>query len=199
VLVGSLAVFSSLYRKRKAYKAASLEPWFPAHTSRDLYLTLLHMETEPKIPDSLLKAALLNRATEDIERVMTIRSAKSSLSQLLQKGSVGDDLWTRFCRAEKEIEEELRDVVMEASAFKPEWGNSIFQTANEIAQNQRVRDRAAEVAVRAASERAWWDEKRERTTKELLAESTSDEDAVLVEQPGSVNATAAGKKKAAMK
>lgn len=66
------------------------------------------METEPKVPDSLLKAALLNRATEDIERVMTIRSAKNSLSQLLQKGSVGDDLWTRFCRAEKEIEEVCR-------------------------------------------------------------------------------------------
>lgn len=83
---------------------------------------------------------------------------------------------------------------MEASAFKQEWGNSIFQTANEIAQNTRVRERAAEVAVRAASERAWWDEKRERATKELLGESTSDEDAVIVEQPG-VKATAAGKKK----
>lgn len=38
---------------------------------------------------------------------MQIRSAKSSLAQLLQKGSVGDDLWTRFTRAEKEIEEVL--------------------------------------------------------------------------------------------
>ena len=32
---------------------------------------------------------------------------------LLQRGSVGDDLWQRFVRAEKEMEEEVRDVVAE--------------------------------------------------------------------------------------
>lgn len=30
---------------------------------------------------------------------------------------MGDDLWQRFLRAEKEIEEELRDVVNEVSAY----------------------------------------------------------------------------------
>jgi len=35
------------------------------------------------------------------------------LSTLLQRGSVGDELWQRFLRAEKEIEAELRDVVEE--------------------------------------------------------------------------------------
>jgi translocation protein SEC66 len=46
---------------------------------------------------------------------MSIRSQKQALSGLLQRGSVGDDLWQRFQRAEKEIEEELRDVVNEVS------------------------------------------------------------------------------------
>ena len=32
---------------------------------------------------------------------------------LLQRGSVGDDLWQRFERAEKEMEEEVRDVISE--------------------------------------------------------------------------------------
>lgn len=32
---------------------------------------------------------------------------------LLQRGSVGDDLWQRFLRAEKEMEDEVRDVVAE--------------------------------------------------------------------------------------
>lgn len=32
---------------------------------------------------------------------------------LLQRGSVGDDLWQRFLRAEKEMEDEVRDVVNE--------------------------------------------------------------------------------------
>lgn len=44
-----------------------------------------------------------------------MRSAKQACSTLLQRGSVGDDLWQRFLRAEKEMEEELRDVVVEVS------------------------------------------------------------------------------------
>lgn len=118
ILGSSLATFSSLYRKRKIAKAASLEPWFPPHLQRNIYLTLLHMES-PKCPDSILKAALLRRATEDIHRIVQIRNAKQALQVLLQRGSVGDDLWQRFQRAEKEIEEELRDVVQEVSGSAP--------------------------------------------------------------------------------
>lgn len=67
------------------------------------------------MPDSVLKAALLRRATEDINRVMVLRSQKQALAMLLQRGSVGDDLWQRFMRAEKEMEDEVRDVVAEVS------------------------------------------------------------------------------------
>ena len=67
----------------------------------------------PKVPDSVLRAALLQRAAEDIRRIISIRSSKPALNGLLQKGSVGDDLWQRFLHAEKEIEAELRDVVNE--------------------------------------------------------------------------------------
>jgi translocation protein SEC66 len=70
-------------------------------------------EKEKKVPESVLKAALLRRATEDIKRVMALRSQKQALAMLLQRGSVGDDLWQRFLRAEKEMEEEVRDVVTE--------------------------------------------------------------------------------------
>jgi translocation protein SEC66 len=120
VLFGSLYTFSNIYRKRKEAKAASLEPWFPPHMQRNIYLSLLHMES-PKCPDSILKAALLRRATEDIQRIVQVRNAKQALQVLLQRGSVGDDLWQRFQRAEKEIEEELRDVVNEVgfAAIKP--------------------------------------------------------------------------------
>jgi translocation protein SEC66 len=68
---------------------------------------------EPKVPDSVLRAALLRRAIEDLHRLVQIRSAKQACSTLLQRGSVGDDLWQRFQRAEKEMEAELRDVVQE--------------------------------------------------------------------------------------
>ena len=71
------------------------------------------------MPDSVLKAALLRRATEDINRVMVLRSQKQALAMLLQRGSVGDDLWQRFMRAEKEMEDEVRDVVAEVSLSSP--------------------------------------------------------------------------------
>lgn len=72
-------------------------------------------DKSPKIPDSILRAALLRRAIEDLNRLVQIRSAKQACSSLLQRGSVGDDLWQRFQRAEKEMEGELRDVVQEVS------------------------------------------------------------------------------------
>lgn len=152
VLLGSLATFSSLYRKRKARtsfpsspfflplqppkpsqltkrktgKSLSLEPWFPPHTQRDIYFSLLHLDPSASndnkgtgkkppssVPDSVLKSALLRRAIEDIKRVMALRTQKGALAMLLQRGSVGDDLWQRFLRAEKEMEDEIRDVVAE--------------------------------------------------------------------------------------
>lgn len=152
VLLGSLATFSSLYRKRKASascpssnnpflcprsltkmvaktgKATSLEPWFPSHLQRDIYFSLLHLDPPPSskdgntkkgtpVPDSVLKAALLRRATEDINRVLALRSQRQALMTLQQRGSVGDDLWQRFQRAESEMEDEVRDVIAEVFSF----------------------------------------------------------------------------------
>lgn len=50
-----------------------------------------------------------------------------------------------------------------------------------MANAQRIRERTDEVVEQAAAERAWWDEKRKRSERELLGESNSDEDGVLVE------------------
>ena len=128
ILIGSLYTFSSLYRKRQVSKASKLEPWFPAHKQRDIYLSLLHLDPAEaseggdgekklsKVPDSVLKAALLQRALEDIRRIVQLRTAKPALQTLLQRGSVGEELWQRFLRAEKEMEEEVKDVVTEVSS-----------------------------------------------------------------------------------
>jgi translocation protein SEC66 len=184
ILAGSFTVFTNLYRKRQAANAASLEPWFPTHLQRNVYLSLLHMD-EPKVPDSVLKAALLRRATEDIYRIVQIRNAKQALQALLQRGSVGDDLWQRFQRAEKEIEEELRDVVNEANAFAPNWGQTIFQSASEMAQNNHIRERLAEITAKAPAEKEWWEKRRaviqSEFMKELDEEKAKSEDGVMVE------------------
>jgi len=66
---------------------------------------------------------------------------------------------------------------MEANAFKQDWGATIFQSANEMLLNEKLRERAAEVVTQAANERAWWDEKRERVQRELLS-SASDSPAI---------------------
>ncbi|KAI9048218.1 hypothetical protein LZ554_008013 [Drepanopeziza brunnea f. sp. 'monogermtubi'] len=202
VLVGSLTTFSNVYRKRKAAASATLAPWFPPHMQRNIYLSLLHLEPEegnekaPKVPESVLRSALLERAVEDIQRIIQIRTAKQACSTLLQRGSVGDDLWQRFLRAEKEMEEELRDVVLEANGLSPNWGQSIFQSANEVAANTIFRTRLAEIEAQTESEKQWWEKRRAsiqaefmkeidapspRATKTPGSKVGSDDDTVLVE------------------
>ncbi|TVY59443.1 Translocation protein sec66 [Lachnellula suecica] len=208
VLIGSLITFSNFYRKRRAAKSANLAPWFPPHMQRNIYLSLLHLDPEegqektPAVPESVIRAALLRRAVEDIHRIIQIRSAKQACSTLLQRGSVGDDLWQRFLRAEKEMEEELRDVVTEANALTPNWGQTIFQSANEIAAGTLLRKKLEDIQAQAPTEKEWWEKRRASIQSDFMKEldapatatgkSGTDDDAVLVE---SANGTGSIRKK----
>ncbi|GJN73009.1 translocation protein (SeC66) [Purpureocillium lilacinum] len=199
VLGGALMTFSTIYRKRRAAESANLAPWFGPNLQRNVYLSLLHMNPEPgsgektpRVPESLLRAALLRRAVEDIERLIQIKTAKQACSSLLLRGSVGDDLWQRFQRAEKEMEEELRDVVQEANALAPNWGPTIFQSAHEIAANTKLRQRLDEIQSQTEAEKQWWEKRRGQIQSEFMKEldesekgSTkgSEDDAVLVDTP----------------
>lgn len=180
ILIGSLYSFSTVYRQRQIARAAKLEPWFSAHTTRNIYLSLLHLDPAEasegdekqlkKVPDSVLKAALLKRAVEDIQRIVQLRQSKPALQTLLQRGSVGDELWQRFQRAEQEMELEVKDVVNEANAFAPNWGQTIFQSANEINQNIILKQRTAEIQSQLEAEKAWWEQKREGIRSGFMAE-----------------------------
>ncbi|KAK4139053.1 Pre protein translocase subunit Sec66-domain-containing protein [Dichotomopilus funicola] len=204
VLVGTFVTFSTVYRKRKAIESANLAPWFGPHLQRNIYLSLLHMQpdenssaaekkTQQKIPDSIIRAALIQRAVEDIRRIIQIRTAKQACSSLLQRGSVGDDLWQRFQRAEKEMEEELRDVVMEANALVPGWGQIIFQSANEIAANRAMRERVEEIEAQTARDKEWWEKRRTNVKsafmKELDAEAAAAAAADTAAAAGAASAT----------
>ena len=166
VLVTSLAIFSHVYRRRRIglsppplplpvsvlltfllappprppppAEKTSFEPWFPTHPSRDIYITLL--STTPPVPESLIKSALLVRATADVKRIWRIRDDKSALTSLHARGLVGDDTMLRFGAAEKELEAEIVDVVQEANTFKQGWGGMIFATATEMAQAEKTRE-----------------------------------------------------------
>lgn len=72
-------------------------------------------EKTPKIPDSVLRAALLRRAVEDVKRLVQIKEAQRACGALLQRGSVGDVMSQRLERADNELQLELRDVAEEVS------------------------------------------------------------------------------------
>ncbi|ODQ64792.1 hypothetical protein NADFUDRAFT_26211 [Nadsonia fulvescens var. elongata DSM 6958] len=139
VLLSVLVIFSTVYRKRKLRSLEGMKPWYPTHTSRDIYETLAEMA--PKPPTKVLTSALLRRATEDIRRVVKIREAKGALATLHQKGSVSDDLWLRFTKSEKLMELELQDCANEANKIKEGFASTLFSSAQEIAQNDAIRQR----------------------------------------------------------
>jgi translocation protein SEC66 len=126
-----------------------LEPYFPTHPERNTYVTLLQ-KTDPPTPDVILKAALVRRAMTDVQRVMRIREDKPALQNLLQKGSIGDDLWNSLLAAEKELEAEIVEVMAEANSFVEGWGPVIFQTANEMIANEKMRSTFEHIAEKKA-------------------------------------------------
>ncbi|EGO20962.1 hypothetical protein SERLADRAFT_397998 [Serpula lacrymans var. lacrymans S7.9] len=153
IVISSLLVFSHFYRKRTAGKR--YEPYFPSHPERNIYVTLLQ-RTDPPANEALLKAALIRRAMADVGRVMRLREDKPALQNLLQKGSIGDDLWNSLLAAEKELEAEIMEVVAEANTFVEGWGSIIFQTANEVIANEKMRSVLEDtVAARARKEQKY--------------------------------------------
>ncbi|KAL6309236.1 Sec62/63 complex, subunit Sec66 [Sparassis latifolia] len=136
VVFGSLLVFSSFYRHHNASKVS--EPYFPPHRERNIYVSLLR-KTDPPASETLLKAALVRRAMTDVTRIIRIREDKPALQNLLQKGSIGDDLWNSLLAAEKEMEAEILEVAAEANTFVEGWGTVIFQTATEMMHNEKMR------------------------------------------------------------
>lgn len=115
-----------------------IEPYFPRHRERDVYVSLLQ-KTDPPTPEHLLKAALVRRAVTNVSRIMRLREDKPAMQNLLQKGSIGDDLWNSLLAAEKELEAEVLETMAEANTFVEGWGQIIYQTATEILHNDKMR------------------------------------------------------------
>lgn len=113
-------------------------PWFPQHKSRDLYVSLLSLEPPPARP--ILIAALLRRAMDDVKLIWSIRDSKASLGVLLQRGQIGDELWERFCKAEKELEAEITEVVGEANTFQEGYGQQIFGVASDMVNHEKWKE-----------------------------------------------------------
>ena len=106
--------------------------------------------------------------------------------------------------------------MFQANGFHQNWGQVIFQSANEINQNNLLKERAAEVQAQLGAEKEWWEGRRagiqESFMKELDAEaaaqstdaapvkkSGSDDDAVLVDAGGPEDALGGKKGKGGKK
>ncbi|KAH7323970.1 Sec62/63 complex, subunit Sec66 [Rhexocercosporidium sp. MPI-PUGE-AT-0058] len=163
IVVLSASVYSiySLHRKFKAAKQATASPWLHPHLPRDVYLSLLHLEhtadhgsnSVSHVPRSMIIAALLRRAIEDIKRVGELRSKKHACASLLERRSVGNVLLHKSLFAETEMEDELRNVVEEANRLARNWGQTIFQTANEIVANEKLRTGLGDIQAKLADEK----------------------------------------------
>lgn len=99
----------------------------------------------------------------------------------------------------------------QANAFAPNWGQVIFQSANEINQNIMLKARISEMQAELDADKTWWENKRAGIQSQFMKElegdendaaaaiapptkkANSDDDAVLVEAGGP--AQAQGKKK----
>jgi translocation protein SEC66 len=67
--------------------------------------------------------------------------------------------------------------LLQANAYVPNWGQTIFQSANEMLNNALFRERLQSYQNKLAEEREWWDKKKasiqEGFMKELDAESSA--------------------------
>lgn len=128
------------------------ERWFSRHKARDIYVSLLSLEPPP--PKPVLVAALFRRAMDDVRLIWQVRDTKQSLSVLLQRGQVGDDVWERFTAAEKELEAEIVEVMQEANTFEPRYGERIFAAASDAVTHENYKLVYENIAKQRAQEGA---------------------------------------------
>jgi len=94
----------------------------------------------------------------------------------------------------------------QANALTPNWGQIIFQSANEINANVVLRKSVDDIQAKVDDEKKWWDTKRaaiqsdfmkeldDEATKPAASKAPSEDDAVLVDA-NTPSSTPSGKKK----
>ncbi|KAL1936258.1 hypothetical protein VTP01DRAFT_392 [Rhizomucor pusillus] len=166
--VATMSVFSFFYRRAK--NVNTVEPWFPRNEAKEQYITLLN--TKDQLEEQHLKAALLRRAMEAVQRVLTIQREKPAMQQLLRGGYIGEDVWQDLMAAEEEVMAEMQSVAQEANTFANDWSKTIFTTAAQMLEAEKQQE-----LKRKMEERKAYEEKRraielqiERMEDEVLAE-----------------------------
>lgn len=99
-------------------------------------------------------------------------------------------------------------MLQQANGLAPNWGQTIFQNANEIAANGMFQDRLNEIEAKVGSETEWWEKRRAAISSDFMKELDEEagkkapsDDGSLVDAgtPSSRPGSSAGKKKKAKK
>jgi translocation protein SEC66 len=72
----------------------------------------------------------------------------------------------------------------QANAYAPNWGQVIFQSANEMVNNEIVRERLEKHQKKLDEEKAWWEKKKASIQEGFMKELDA-------EKPGTVTTAAA--------
>lgn len=58
----------------------------------------------------------------------------------------------------------------QANAFAPNWGQTIFQSASEMAQNNHIRERLSEINSKLPAEQEWWAQRKSSIQSSFMKE-----------------------------
>lgn len=102
-------------------------------------------------------------------------------------------------------------ICLQANALAPNWGQVIFQSANEVAANTMFRERLDQIHSKVEAEKEWWEQRRASIKDDFMKELDADanpadkvgaakagsdeDDSVLVDVPTSTEQGAGKKKK----
>lgn len=138
ILILSLVIFGSQYRKRRIAKMAELPSIFDENDARDIHLSLKELNEEQPVHEKVLKAALLNRGAEAIRRSFKMKELEPQINILYKNGSIGEDYWQRYQNEVKLIELEFKQTLEEAQELQPGWLQMFVMVCKEICFNQAL-------------------------------------------------------------
>ncbi|CEP61993.1 Sec63 complex subunit SEC66 LALA0_S04e05292g [Lachancea lanzarotensis] len=150
ILVISLIVFASHYRKKTVKELNELPSLFDESIARDLYFELKQMNDsgEAKVHEKVLKAALLNRGAEAIRRTLKLKESEPQITMLYKNGCVGEEYWKRYQNEVKIVELDFKDAVQTAELMQPGWPQLFIAVSKEICFNQALKRRFQAILLR---------------------------------------------------
>ncbi|RKO96662.1 hypothetical protein CXG81DRAFT_1001, partial [Caulochytrium protostelioides] len=123
-------------RMRKDLTEAAEDTYFGPHVTAMRY-TELTEQYSPEDPFGrrLLCIALIKRAVEDVRRIWKLQSEKAPMQNLLRQGALSEDLWDKILLAEKQLDAEVQDLLVEAELYRTGWKDTILSEAAGLAKN----------------------------------------------------------------